>query len=95
MFFKIKFGDFIPILERKFSSDEQFSPIFYYEDEVSISIFRQLGTIGYYTELNKELIPDFGFKSVEDFKLQYLTSAYELVEMPRINNNVNLKISQE
>lgn len=89
MKFKVKWGDFKPLLNKKFVSEEESkSPIFYFETSEEI--------ICYQANEGYTIWSSILLNSIEDlvaFKQEYLPQAKELLELP-IKKNV-LVIKQE
>ena len=85
MIFKVKWGDFEPLLKKKFIAEsENKSPIFYFEDDNSIYLYQGGGYI-LCSSLLKGTIPD-----LVAFKQEYLADVIELTERP--NEKVSLEI---
>ncbi len=88
MIFRIKWGDLLPLLDKRFSTEkESITPPLYYEDEKSLFVYIETSKGNLWcSSIEKNKL------DIEGFKLQHLTNAIELTEL--IKNNT-LVIKQE
>lgn len=82
----LKFGDFKKVLDRKFIDEDYVFPLFYFEAETKIFIYKVIKAVMFVSAVDKSSIEE-----LESFKLQYLRQAVELPERPDLKITINVK----
>jgi hypothetical protein len=81
-YFKIAFIDFRDFVDQRLvDENEQNTPVSYYEDDSTFFIFKPKDGIIYWTEVSKDILIEEDQK-VENFKLEFLSKAVALIELP-------------
>lgn len=89
MKFKIKWGDFKPLLKKRHITEQETkSPIFYFETELEIFCYQANEGYTTWSSLTKDSL-----ENLKSFKMEFLSDAIELLELP-VNKNI-LVIKQE
>ena len=88
MIFRIKWGDLVPLLDKKFSTEkESRTPPLYFENKTFLFIYIETAKGNLWcSSIKKTQI------KIEGFKLQHLTNAIELTDLIK---EVTLVIKQE
>ena len=91
MIYRIKFSDMKNLLI-KFSTSEIIEPLLYFENEFGLYLFKSVGYSIFHSIVTIEEL-DFQKISLDSFKVEYLSHAIELLELPLVKPEVKLSIS--
>lgn len=85
--FKIKWGDFIPLLKQKHIGEQETkSPVFYFENAYEIFVYQANPGCIVYSSITVD-------EKLESFKMEFLSDAVELIKKP--SDKTTLVIKQE
>ena len=87
MIFRIKWGDLVPLLDKKFSTEnESIIPPLYFEDETFLYVYIETSNGNLWCSFIKK-----NQIKINDFKLEYLTNAIELTDLIKETNTLVIK----